>query len=257
MDWLNQLPRNPFYHPWKSIHYRDNGNPRNRLYLALPEHGKKCPVLVFLHGGGLSGDRPEFPERFLNGEYAVILPRYRISPDEKDPDEIIDDAACSLAWVLNHAGSLGLDGDHLYLGGMSAGAYLAALVGMNPALLGKYGLDLHRLRGLMLVSGQMTTHFHVKELLKYDRPGVLPVIDRYAPLFYASADLPPMILVTGAPGKDMPARPEENAFFAATLRSLGHPDVTCHSLSGLDHGGCFESSNRLLMDFAARCRMNA
>ena len=101
----------------------------------------------------------------------------------------------------------------------------------------------------MPVSGQMTTHFQVKAELGLPES---PVIDALAPMGHLSADLPPVLLITGESGLDMPGRPEENAFMAASLRALGHPDAHHYALPGHDHGGAFDSCDHLLLKFINR-----
>ena len=95
----------------------------------------------------------------------------------------------------------------------------------------------------------MSTHFRVKADLGRDNGPYNPLIDEYAPLAHLSADLPPILLVTGESGLDMPGRPEENAFTAASLRAIGHPFVRYYSLAGHTHTASMDSCDFLLMTF--------
>ena len=103
---------------------------------------------------------------------------------------------------------------------------------MNTNFLKKYGLHYRNFAGLILISGQMTTHFNIKSDLGRDNGRYNPLFDEYAPLSHLAADLPPIIMVTGESGLDMPARPEENAFMAASLKAMGHNDISCYHLQG-------------------------
>ena len=132
---------------------------------------------------------------------------------------------------------------------MSAGGYLAAISVMNPAWLKKYDLSYHDIAGLVLISGQMTTHFRIKGDLGRDSGPYNPLVDEYAPLSFLAPDLPPILMVTGDSAFDIPARPEENAFMAASLKAIGHPFVRCYSLPGHTHGGTLESCGFLVMNF--------
>ena len=120
---------------------------------------------------------------------------------------------------------------------------------MNPVFLEKYGLHYHDIAGLVLISGQMTTHFRIKADLGRDNGMYHPLIDEYAPLGHLAADLPSILLVTGGSGFDLPARPEENAFMAASLRALGHPFVRFYELPGHTHTAAMDSCGFLLMRF--------
>ena len=95
----------------------------------------------------------------------------------------------------------------------------------------------------------MTKHFKIKEEMGDKRGQFVPNFDEYAPMANLAADLPPMLLVTGQSGLDMPARPEENAFVAASLKSMGHPFVRCFCLAGHYHGMVLEGSNELIRQF--------
>lgn len=246
--------RRPFsecYQEPRRLAYRRGGNPDCTLCFSAPKAPETgFTTVAFLHGGGLTGGQREIPDELYDGRRAVVEIRYRLSP-AVSPVDCLADAAAAAAFLFRHLAGWGGDLDRLFWGGMSAGAYLAAMVGMNPALLKKHRLA-PRFAGLLLASGQMTTHFHLKDALGYDRLGARPVIDRFAPFRYASAALPPILLVTGEPGLDIAARPEENEFFAATLRTLGHPFVEYHRLAGTDHRSVLDRCGPLFTDFIDR-----
>jgi len=148
---------------------------------------------------------------------------------------LIEDAAAAVAWTVKHIAEYGGDPKKVFVGGHSAGGYLTLMVGMDPRWLQPYGLSPASLAGLLPVSAQVTTHFHVKELLKIPGPSLLPVIDDFAPLHYASKDLPPICLITGDRRIEFKSRVEENELLSITLKNLGHPDVEFHELKDLDH----------------------
>lgn len=245
------VPNSACYRETEILHYGEPGNDFQTCYLTIPrECPSPAPVTVWFHGGGLTGDGAQdcLPALY-NGKNIVVEVRYRLSP-ATPATGAIEDAAAALARIISGIDSWGGDRRRLFIGGISAGAYLAAIVGTNPRFLAPYGIDPRReLAGLMLVSGQMTTHYQLKIDLGYPGNQFTPVIDDYAPLAHASADLPPIVLVTGAPGLDIAGRPEENAFFAATLRALGHRHVEHYALPGHDHSGAFASCNFLLERF--------
>lgn len=240
------------YKNWEIHSYGDD--PQQNLYMNIPKDRKDFPTVVWFHGGGMVGDAREIPEELWDGEICVIEARYRtIHEDHKTNSlDALDDATACVAWVLTHIAEFGGNPKEVFIGGMSAGGYLSAMVGMCPKMLAKYGFDHRQLAGLLICSGQVSTHFQLKVDLGYDRLGVKPVIDEYAPLYYAAADIAPILLVTGEPGLDMGGRPEENALLAATLVYLGHKDAKHCILQGHDHVATVQASGWLFLQFVHR-----
>ena len=231
------------------IPYADSADPMQSLRLSLPDGRSHTPLMIFFHGGGMTVDNREVPDKIYDGEFAVAEARYRLAGQAPAPTSPIEDAARAIAWCFRHAEEYGIDRERIFVGGMSAGAYLAATAVMNPAFLKPYGLHYRDIAGLALISGQMTTHFRIKADMGYTKGACHPLIDEYAPLGHLAPDLPPVLLVTGESGLDMPARPEENAFMAASLRAIGHRFVRCYTLSGHTHTGAMDSCDFLLMRF--------
>ena len=243
------VPHQKSYQHFQIHSYADASDPDQTLYLTLPQKGTShIPLAIFFHGGGMTGGERECPNALYNGTFAVAEPRYRLSPAAKAPAQI-EDAARAIAWCFEHAEQFGFDRSRIFVGGMSAGAYLAAIAVMNPKFLAPYGLHYKNIAGLLLISGQMTTHFHIKADLGHDNGTYNPLVDEYAPLGNLSADLPPILMVTGESGLDMPARPEENAFMAASLKAIGHRFVRCYHLQGHHHGAALESCDFLVTSF--------
>lgn len=88
------------------------------------------PVLLYLHGGGFTiGDLETHDSlcRQLSARSgcAVLALDYRLAPEHRFP-AAVDDAWAALAWLHERAGTLGLDGSRLAVGGDSAGGTLAA-----------------------------------------------------------------------------------------------------------------------------------
>ena len=252
-DWTAPtIPHAEKFREVRRINYAEAGNEYQSLFLSVPRNAERTPTVVFFHGGGMTRDVRETPdELFENARYIVAECRYRLSP-EFDPRYALEDAADAVAWVLRNIADCGGDPARVFLGGMSAGAWLAALVGMDPKLLARRGFDCHTLLGLVLISGQMTTHFQLKADLKYPGPRYRPVIDEYAPLYYAAADVPPVLLVTGEPGRDIACRAEENALMRSALKALGHKDVSHFIMTGCDHVGAFYHSGTAVSAFLLR-----
>ncbi len=243
-------PDQELYDTYEALPFTDDNNPLQSCYLSCPKYKTDTPLVIWFHGGGMVGDHTECPSCVYDGNNAVAEMRYRVCPACL-ATAAIEDAAISIGWIFNQLDKYNFSPAKVFIGGMSAGAYLAALVTMNPEYGVKYSYSSLIPAGLIFISGQMTTHFKVKEDLKYSASQFYPVIDELAPMSYLSPDLPPILLVTGESGLDMPGRPEENAFMAASLKAIGHNHVTCHSLNGHDHGGAFASCDFLVTRFIA------
>ena len=92
----------------------------------------------------------------------------------------------------------------VFVGGMSAGAYLALIITMDKDWLKPYGFSYKDLAGIISISGQTSTHFYVAEELN------LGPESKYAPLEHLSKDLPPMLIIVGDASCDIQGRAEEN-----------------------------------------------
>jgi acetyl esterase/lipase len=91
-----------------------------------------CPVLLFLHGGGLVAGNLDTHDSLcrrlaLAGGFAVASLDYRLAPDHRFP-AALDDARAALRALAADGDGLGLDATRLAIGGDSAGALLAALL---------------------------------------------------------------------------------------------------------------------------------
>lgn len=118
------------------------------LYSGGPDTG---PVLAFIHGGGWSrGERgmvhglPEYARRH-GLTFASI--GYRLVPQVTPREQAQDVAAAVAGLKRTHPGR------PLFLIGHSAGAHLAALVGVDPVYLAGQGLQPSDLAGVILLDG--------------------------------------------------------------------------------------------------------
>lgn len=245
------IPNRHLYKAPVTVDFAGEGNPQRTLLLHRPEGGENLPVILWFHGGGLTGDFRECPDALFDGKRLLIEARYRTA-DKASPDEILADAALAALWTFHHAAEYDGDPAECFCGGMSAGCYLAAMIAFDRSRLAKLDAGLPGFAGLLLLSGQFTTHFCVKGILHPELPRYLPVLDEYAPLSFLSETLPPMVIVSGEPGHDMPARPEESAFTAASLAAMGHKDVEYIRLPGCSHGECLEPGGFYLRRFLER-----
>ena len=204
------------------------------LDLRYPTNHTGFATVVWFHGGGLTTGKRHFID-LKDPEIAVAAVSYRLSPKAQHP-AYLEDAAAATAWVVKNIAQYGGDSNKVFVAGHSAGGYLTAMIGMDAKWLAARGVSNHQLAGLIPVSGQVTTHFHVKKLMGDTGPQYRPLINEYAPLYYCASNLPPVCLITGARAIEFKCRVEENELMAISLRTLGHPSVEFHELAGLNHG---------------------
>jgi len=223
---------------------------RCKVDVSSPQGATNLPVLIFFHGGGLTGGNRHFPK--VNREAMVIVTAgYRLSPQATYP-AFIEDAAAAVAWTFLHAQEYGGDHKNIFVSGHSAGGYLTAMVGMDPRWLKPYGLSPNDLAGLIPISAQVTTHFNVKKMLSYEGEQYRPLITPEAPLYYCSSNLPPICIITGDRKIEWPCRVEENELMSASLKALKHPYVEFHELPGKNHGTVASGVDEIIRKFMAR-----
>lgn len=191
------------------------------------------PVVVWFHGGGLTGGEKFIPDELKESGFVVIAPNYRLLP-KSTIDQTIDDAAAAVAWTFKNAENYGGDPAKVFVSGHSAGGYLSSMIGFNKNYLNKYGIDADSIAGLFPYSGQAITHFAIR---KDKGIGELtPTIDEYSPMFHIRKDAPPYIIITGDADMELFGRYEENLYLWRMLKLMGHPDVKIFKLDGYDHG---------------------
>jgi acetyl esterase/lipase len=223
---------------------------RCKLDVYHPQYARGYATLVWFHGGGLTAGERYFPALRDRG-IALVAVNYRLAPRAQTP-AFLEDAAAAVAWVMRNIEQYGGDPSRVFVGGHSAGAYLAAMIAMDPKWLAAHGVSTRQLAGVMPVSGQMTTHFLVKKQRGDAGPQLRPIIDEYAPLYHAAADLPPICLVVGGRDIEFKSRVEENELMAVTLRNLGARHVEFHEMAGLDHNGVEQGAMLIIPGFLKR-----
>ena len=73
---------------------------RCRLDVATPVGAHDAPVIVWFHGGGLTGGNKDIPRELLDGNVVVVGVGDRLSPRAAVTD-IIDDAAAAVASAIS------------------------------------------------------------------------------------------------------------------------------------------------------------
>jgi dipeptidyl aminopeptidase/acylaminoacyl peptidase len=115
------------------IRYR-SGDLELAAWYGHPPGDALAPALVYFHGG-FAMDASDFDvvRPFLEAGFAVLVPAFR--GENGNPGEFemyygeVDDARAAVAWLRSHAG---VDADHVFAFGHSAGGVIAALISFYP-----------------------------------------------------------------------------------------------------------------------------
>lgn len=177
--------------PVRSIAYGPRTS--NTIDLAVPASGGPSPLLLFVHGGywqELSKHESFFaaPD-FLSRGIAFGAVDYTLAPTIA-LDEIVSECRAAIAHVRDGAQTLGVDADRIVIAGSSAGAHLAAMVGLASVDDGSSPAA-----GLVLLSGV----YELEPLIGTSIDGALrldPVAaGRNSPLRLDIVDAPPPAVV--------------------------------------------------------------
>jgi acetyl esterase/lipase len=199
-------------------------SPRQKLDLYLPQPiAAPAPVVVFFYGGswqtGVKRDYRFIGQAFASRGFITIIADYRLYPEVRYP-AFLEDAATVILWahweVPKHAGAL----ERLFLAGHSAGAYIAAMLGLDGQWLGKVGLDTAQsIRGVLGFSGPydfLPLHDPILKIIfgpEEDLPATQPIT-------HARTGAPPIFLAAGT--ADLVVKPDNSSRLAARLRAQGN-----------------------------------
>jgi acetyl esterase/lipase len=217
---------------------------RCKLDVYLPANSDKFATLVWFHGGGLkNGDKDgrqiendsvktvAIAGSLAKSGIAVVSANYRLSPKVTFP-AYIQDAAFAVSWAKQNMGMYGGDPNKLFIGGHSAGGYLALMLGMDGQYLTAAGVKLEDVAGVIPVSGQTMTHYTVREERGIGKNQV--TADQAAPVHFVRKTSPPFLVLYA--DRDMAARAEENAYFVAMMQGVGNKNVSGLMIEDRTHG---------------------
>jgi len=222
----------------------DYADAKDKLDIYMPLGATGAPVVVYFHGGGLMyGDKnlgQVVAERLLAQGIGLVSANYRLSPGVMHPAHV-QDAAAATAWVYNNIAEYGGDPRKLYVGGHSAGAYLAALLALDPQHLQQHDMALSDIRGAIPIS----PFLYVEETAR-DRSksiwGEVPLDWLAASVTpHVTAGKPPMLLIY-ADGDD-PWRRAQNEKLARELTMIGNEAVRAVEVSNRDHTSLISEIN--------------
>jgi len=203
----------------RSIAYGEG--PRRRLDIYRPKRASGAPVIVFFYGGSWQRGRKEtyrFVGRALaRWGYVAVIPDYRVYPDVRYPG-FIEDGAAAVAWTAARIAEAGGDPETIFLMGHSAGAYIAAMLAVDPAWTGKRDRNLpSRIAGLIGISGPYDFLPIVDPRLQAVFGG--PAVTETQPIAHVGRRPPPALLIAG--DRDRIVDPANSSRMAKRLAAAG------------------------------------
>ena len=201
------------------------------LYLPQGTTGK-VPVVLAIHGGswisGVRSDLRPYAEALAAHGIAVVTPDYRLAPRFPYP-AALEDMRQVARWVAAHAQDYHFDMAHYHLLGFSAGAYLAAMLGVMP------GDHAPKVASVIAFSAPLDftapvpserAKLIVQAFLGAERDTQPALYKLASPITHVSAKSPPFLLVHGTNDSLVPyaqATSMAAALHKAKVRCVLHP----------------------------------
>lgn len=227
-----------------------------QLDLYLPEGAKPAGLIIWVHGGAWrAGSKKDVDLKgMVTRGWAVASVDYRLSTVARFPAQIHDIKA-AIRYLRAHAADYDLPPSRFVIAGSSAGAHLAALVGVTnrlAALEGAEGnfsgqssavqaiIDLYGASNLTTILRQSTPHglnmrTPALELLLGGQPDTVAELAQLAsPVFQVDASDPPLFLEHGDQDPQMPINQSHE--LQGAYEKLGLP-VVFKVMHGSGHGG--------------------
>jgi acetyl esterase/lipase len=210
----------------QDVDYARVGDQALKLDFHVPRAKIRPPLLVWVHGGAWrSGAKSDMPlGKLVEEGYAVASLDYRLSTQAKFPAQIHDIKA-AIRFLRAKGDRWRLPTKKIVIAGDSAGAHLAALVGVSNGqvdLEGDVGSDrgqssdvqgiisFYGAANLTTILQQSTPHglsvrVPALDLLLGGQPEDVPALARLAsPVFHVDRSDPPLLLVHGDQDAQMP-----------------------------------------------------
>jgi acetyl esterase/lipase len=204
------------------------------VYAPRAAAAGKRPVILFFYGGSWNSGRRQgyaFAARALAARgFVVVVPDYRLAPEARYPD-FLQDCAAAVRWARLHARAYGGDGERIVLTGHSAGAYNAAMLALDPSLL---GADRIAVRGFAGLAGPYD-FLPLDDGATIAAFGAWPRPAETQPIRYAAVPGAPPVLLLHGDG-DSRVKPRNSRKLARLLRAAGS-DVRLKLYPGLGHVG--------------------
>ena len=220
LAFINILVQKDGYDKHGGIDYGELERQKLDVYVSQ-NASRELPVVVFFYGGAWQRGRRQdyrFVAQTLSANGAItVIPDYRVYPEAKFPT-FIEDGAAAVSWVCNHIGDFGGEPSRLFLMGHSAGAYIAAMLALNPSYLAKVGISANQLKGFIGIAGPYD-FLPLKNQTLVEIFGDADGIPETQPVNFVRAEAPPALLLHGEADKIV--GPYNTRHLAERLREVG------------------------------------
>lgn len=153
---LNALIPTDGYTVHQAIAYGTLARQTLDVYVPIGQPDKPLPVVLFFYGGGWDSGRKEdylfAAEAFTSKGYLTVIPDYRIFPEVKFPEFMLDAVSAS-KWVKTNVARFGGDPDAIFIVGHSAGAHIGMMLNLNAQYLAAEQLKPNDFRGFIGLAG--------------------------------------------------------------------------------------------------------
>jgi acetyl esterase/lipase len=239
----------------RDITYATVGERALQLDLHLPADVASPPLLVWVHGGAWrQGSRTGVRTEFVRNGFATASVGYRLSTEARFP-AMVHDIKAAIRFLRARAGDYGYRVDRIAIAGDSAGAHLAALVGMSngvAALEGALGVHRDRSSDIQAIVAyypatnltsilRQSTPFGLNvrvpalQLLLGDQPDRAPDLAKLASVTsHVDPSDPPLLLFHGDQDPQMPINQSHELHGMYKALRLDGEMVVVH---GAVHGG--------------------
>ena len=229
---VNALVPEDGYRAVRDLAYGDGERQRLDLYLpvtkaaaaagpASPPKSGPVPVVVYFHGGGWeAGSKADYPfvgEAFASRGYVTAIPDYRLYPQVRYP-AFLEDGAAAVAALRRLLAAEGVAIGPVYLVGHSAGAWIAAMLTLDPHWLIRQGVAVC---DTIAATAGLAGPYDFLPLQSATLKAIFgdPAPPESQPIAHAGGNAPPMLLITGA--RDDTIEPGNTQRLATRIRARG------------------------------------
>lgn len=217
---LNAVVSKEGYSVERGIAYGEEA--RQKLDIYIPDEIKgPAKTVVFFYGGrwefGSRNDYVFVGQAFASRGIITIVADYRLYPEVRYP-AFLEDGAAAVRFARDKVLAHGGDPGQLYLMGHSAGAYIAAMLALDPRYLEAETMAPGDLAGVIGLAGPY-------DFLPIKDPAIKEIfstapIDETQPIHYtATAQTPPLWLLTG--DDDVTVLPRNSKNLATAVNEAG------------------------------------
>ena len=216
------------------------------LDLTVPPGPGPFPLVVYFFGGAFrfGGKNSNFGARLVADGYASASAQYRLTGEAPFPAQR-DDARDAIRWLRGHAGEFRLDPRRIGVWGMSAGAWVATLLGVCPgdeearvqAVCDFYGpTDFLRMDAFPGTWSHDAPTSAESRMVRGPIQKYPERVEPATPLNFVSADAPPFLIVHDPQDQYVPYDQSERLNRALGAAGVESTLVTTHETSYPFHG---------------------